>query len=318
MTTTTRCIGSLPAGERVLYRRRVLKDRAARVLVYSAFALAVIPLVSLLATMIARGAPRLFTDFPYFLTVSMNGVYGGMIAGGIYHALLGTLLITLWATLLSVPVGVLCAIYLTEYGPGRPLAKAISFFVDVMTGIPSIVAGLFAAAVFALAIGPEYRSGIIGALALAVLMIPTVVRSSEEMLRLVPAELREAALALGAPQWKVVVTIVLRTALGGLITGVLLGIARVIGETAPLLVTVGTLDKINGNVFSGRMMTLPVYVYRQYAQGAATCPAHATDCVPTITEERAWAAALVLLALVLALNLAGRTLARVFAPKGRS
>ncbi|MBD3689283.1 phosphate ABC transporter permease PstA [Nanchangia anserum] len=297
-------------------RRRKLTDALVRGGVIVAFALAVIPLVSLLATIIVRGAPRLFADFPYFLTVSMKGVFGGMDAGGIYHALLGTVLVTAWACLISVPIGILAAVFLVEYGHPRPLARALTFFVDVMTGIPSIVAGLFAAAVFALSVGPGYRAGIMGAAALSVLMVPTIVRSTEEMLRMVPSGLREAAYALGVPKWKVTVKVVLRTAFTGIITGIILGIARVIGETAPLLVTVGTFDAINTDVFNGRMMTLPVYVYRQYAMGEATCAASATSCVTSINEQRAWSAALVLLAVVVLINCGGRWLAHMFQPKG--
>lgn len=298
------------------FRRRKALDKAVRVSVIIAFLLAVIPLASLLLTIFTEGAPRLVKDFPYFLTVSMKGVFGGMDAGGIYHAILGTLLVTGWATVISVPIGVLAAVFLVEYGRPRALARALTFFVDVMTGIPSIVAGLFAAAVFALTIGPGYRAGIMGAVALSVLMVPTIVRSTEEMLRLVPNGLREAAYALGVPKWKVVIKVVVRTAFTGIITGIILGIARVIGETAPLLVTVGTFDAINADVFHGRMMTLPVYVYRQYAMGDATCAASATNCVTSINEQRAWAAALVLLLVVVLINVGGRVLAYLFQPKG--
>lgn len=306
----------LMAVDRALTRRRTFVDRIVRVVVVIAFALAVAPLISVLWTVISKGAHRLFADFPYFLTVSMNGVYGGIVAGGIYHALIGTLIITACATIISVPLGILSAVYLVEYGNKSRLAKILTFVVDIMTGIPSIVAGLFAAAAFALFIGPGYRAGIIGAVALTVLMIPTVVRSSEEILRLIPLGLREAALALGVPRWRVIVKVVLRTSAAGLVTGAILAIARVIGETAPLLVTVGTLDAINTNVFSGRMMTLPVYVYRQYAMGDATCIKGATNCLTSINSERAWAAALVLIIVVMAINVCGRVIAHIFRPKG--
>lgn len=291
-------------------RRRRAVDRTMRVVVTGAFALAMVPLVSLVWTVVAAGAERLS---PYFLAVSMRGVYGGMDAGGIYHALLGTLLVTGAATLISVPVGLLAAVYLVEYGRG-PLARAVTFFVDVMTGIPSIVAGLFAYALFALFLGPGIRMGVVGAVALAVLMIPVVVRSAEEMLRLVPNELREAALALGVPKWRTVLKVVLRTSAAGIVTGVMLAIARVIGETAPLLITLGVVDSINGDLFDGRMMTLPVYIFRQYSQGLVPCRADQLDCVPTVNLDRAWAAALVLVAIVLLLNLLARAIARRFAP----
>ena len=217
--------------------------------------------------------------------------------------------------MISVPIGLLAAIYLVEYGRG-PLARAVTFFVDVMTGIPSIVAGLFAYALFAVLFGPGVRMGIVGSVALSVLMIPVVVRSCEEMLRLVPNELREAAYALGVPKWLTVVRVVLRTSIAGITTGVMLAVARVIGETAPLLITVGVVDSINGNLFEGRMMTLPVYVYRQYSQGLVPC-SNVTDavCLPDINYDRAWAAALTLILIVMLLNLVGRLVTRWFAPK---
>lgn len=246
---------------------------------------------------------------PYFLSVSMKGVYGGMEAGGIYHAMVGTLLITLVAAVISVPLGLLVAIYLTEYAGNTKFAKLTTTLVDVMTGIPSIVAGLFAAALFTMVIGPAYRSGLMGAVALSVLMIPLVVRSSAEMLRLVPNDLREAAYALGVPKWRTVVSIVLRTSAAGLVTSVVVAIARVVGETAPLLITAGMFDAINNNVFSGRMETLPVYIYQQYTS-TVSCAAHAVNCNPTINVERAWGAALVLVFAVLVLNLAARFVAK--------
>ncbi|WP_129339065.1 phosphate ABC transporter permease PstA [Cellulomonas endophytica] len=291
--------------------RRKRADRAMTVVVALAFALALVPLVSVTWTVLSRGLERF--DL-YFLTVSMRGVFGGMDAGGIYHAILGTLLITLFATLISVPIGLLCAIYLVEYGRGR-LAKAVTFFVDVMTGIPSIVAGLFAYALFALVFGPGVRLGIAGSVALSVLMIPVVVRSCEEMLRLVPNELREASYALGVPKYLTILKVVLRTAIAGIATGVMLAVARVIGETAPLLIVAGTIDSINTNVFDGRMMTLPVYIFGQYRQGNVSCVAGAADCIPTINFDRAWAAALTLILIVMALNLLARLIARFFAPK---
>ncbi|OKL54264.1 phosphate ABC transporter, permease protein PstA [Bowdeniella nasicola] len=318
MTTETQTPSkkrSLFADSEGLQKRRAWEDRIATILVTGAFILAMIPLFSLLWVAISHGIGRLS---PYFLSVSMNGVYGGMDAGGIYHAIIGTLLVTGWATAISVPIGIFTAIYLVEYGNNSRLARMTTFFVDVMTGIPSIVAGLFAAAAFSLLVGPGYRAGIMGSVALSVLMIPTVVRSSEEMLRLVPNELREASYALGVPKWLTIVKVVLRTAAAGLTTSVMLAIARVIGETAPLLITVGVLEKINTNAFDGRMMTLPVFVYREYSQGLVPCRPDQVDCITTINYDRAWAAALVLIIIVMGLNLIARVVAHLFAPKGRS
>jgi phosphate transport system permease protein len=313
-TVTTPPSGLAPTSTRELLtrpdRRRHVTDRVMRVVVTAAFALAMIPLVSLVWIVVADGMRRLS---PYFLTVSMRGVFGGMDAGGIYHAIVGTLLVTGAATIISVPIGIMTAVYLVEYGRGH-LARWVTFFVDVMTGIPSIVAGLFAYALFAIFFGPGIRMGVVGAVALSVLMIPVVVRSTEEMLRLVPNELREAALALGVPRWRTIVKVVLRTSAAGIVTGVMLSVARVIGETAPLLITLGVVDSINYNLFEGRMMTLPVYIFRQYAQGLVPCREDQLDCIATVNFDRAWAAALVLVVIVLLLNLLARLIARRFAP----
>ncbi|WP_418275904.1 phosphate ABC transporter permease PstA [Isoptericola jiangsuensis] len=320
MTTTTPHPPTAESTERVRALLSVVDTRRKRVdvtmttLIWGAFALAMVPLVSLLWTVTSNGIGRISMDF---LTLSMRNVFGGDPNGGIYHAIMGTLIITGLAAVISVPIGILTAIYLVEYGKGW-LARSVTFFVDVMTGIPSIVAGLFAVALFTLVVGPGARFGFIGAVALSVLMIPVVVRSCEEMLKLVPNELREAAYALGVPKWLTVIKVVLRTSVAGLTTGVLLAVARVIGETAPLLVAVGVTDSINMNPFEGRMMTLPVFAYRQYSQGQAPCPAGASaTCVPDIAIQNAWAAALVLIVIVLALNLVGRLVNRWFAPKLR-
>jgi len=293
-------------------RRR--KDRFMQWLIYGAFVLAIIPLVSLVWSVLANGLGRF--DL-YFLTHSMRNVYGGMDAGGVYHALLGTVLITAMTVVISVPIGIITSIYLVEYGKGS-LARAVTFFVDVMTGIPSIVAGLFAFSLFYLVVGPQSMSGLAGAVALSVLMIPVVIRSTEEMLRLVPNELREASFALGVPKWLTIIRVVLRTAVAGITTGVMIAIARVIGETAPLLITVGATDSINRDPFHGNMMTLPVYVYRQYAAGLVPCAPGAEDCIATINYDRAWSAALVLILFVMLLNLLARGVSRWFAPKTRA
>ncbi|GAA4694554.1 phosphate transport system permease protein [Promicromonospora umidemergens] len=293
--------------------RRRRTDRIMAGLIWSAFALAMIPLVSLLWTVLFSGAGRMSVDF---LQYSMRGIFGGDPSGGIYHAIMGTLIITGCATLISVPIGILVAIYLVEYGRG-PLARAVTFFVDVMTGIPSIVAGLFAVSLFTIFFGPGARFGLIGAVALSVLMIPVVVRSCEEMLKLVPNELREASYALGVPKWLTIVRIVLRTSVAGLTTSVLLAVARVIGETAPLLVAVGVTDSINFDPSEGRMMTLPVFIYRQYSQGQAPCREDQVNCVADIALQNAWGAALTLIAIVMILNIAGRLVNRWFAPKTR-
>jgi phosphate transport system permease protein len=280
---------------------RRAKDRLVTSLVATAFVIALLPLVSLLWTVVANGMARF--DLTYF-TESMRNVIGA--GGGALHAIVGTLEVTGMAALISVPIGLLTSIYLVEYGRGH-LARGITFLVDVMMGIPSIVAGLFAYALFALISGqPGIRSGFMGSVALSVLMIPVVVRSSEEILRLVPNELREASLALGVPKWLTVVKVVLPTSLAGITTGVMLSIARVIGETAPLLIVAGFTASMNYNLFSERMMTLPVFVYTQYANQGSPASAFL---------ERAWTGALALIIIVMLLNLIGRIVARVFAPK---
>jgi phosphate transport system permease protein len=300
---------------------RRFRNGLATGLVYVAFGLALIPLVWLSWTVITKGIDRFFIDengqhnFNLdFLQQSMRGVVGGAPIGGALHAIWGTVLITLATAVISVPIGILTAVYLVEYGRGQ-LKRSVTFFVDVMTGIPSIVAGLFAYALAAIIIGPGTKTGFVGAIALSVLMIPVVVRASEEMLRLVPNELREASYALGVPKWLTVIKVVLRTAIAGLATGVTLAIARVIGETAPLLVAVGFADSMNLNLFDGRMMTLPVYIVSEWRKGDAVCNDPSAICVPEITEMRAWAAALVLILIVMTLNLIARLISRIFAPK---
>ena len=284
---------------RVVEGGRKAKDRFVTCLVHGAFLLAMVPLVSLVWTVLSKGLERLDGEF---FNSSMVGVVGP--GGGAYHAIFGTLIITGITALMSVPVGLLTAIYLVEYGRG-PLKRWITFLVDVMTGIPSIVAGLFAYALFVLFFGPGVRMGFAGAVALSVLMIPVVVRSAEEVLKLVPNELREAAYALGVPKWRTVVKVVLPTALAGLGTAVTLAIARVIGETAPLLVTVGITNATNNDPFDGRMATLPVYAYYQLTQPGVP---------PENGIDRAWTAALVLIVIVLVLNLIARLISRIFAP----
>ncbi len=292
----------LPAWSAAVEGRRKATDRLVTVMVTSAFVLALFPLVSILWTVISKGAPVLSAEF---FSYSMRNVVGE--GGGIYHALTGTLLITGAATVISVPIGLLTAIYLVEYGNDGRLSRWIRFLVDVMTGIPSIVAGLFAYALFVLFFGEGVRMGIGGSVALSVLMIPVVVRSCEEMLKLVPNELREASYALGVPKWRTITKVVLPTSLAGIVTGITLAIARVIGETAPLLIIAGMTDSVNFNLFDGRMATLPVFAYTSIRNPGVP---------PEFSLDRAWGAALVLLIIVMLLNLAARLVSYFFSPKG--
>jgi phosphate transport system permease protein len=286
---------------RVIEGPRHAVDRLATAVMTSAFCLVLLPLISVIFTVVERGWNRMDSEF---FTSSMRGVVGE--GGGVWHAIVGTLIVTGLTTLMSVPFGLFTAIYLVEYGTGR-LARAITAMVDVMTGIPSIVAGLFAYSLFVIWQGPGARSGLSGAVALTVLMTPVVIRSTEEMLRLVPNELREASYALGVPKWKTIVKVVLPTAIAGILTGVTLAIARVIGETAPLLVTAGIAQSTNLNPFSGRMTTLPVFAYYSYAQPGVP---------PENGIDRAWAAALTLIIIVAILFTVARILARILKPKG--
>lgn len=288
----------LPLWSASIEGRRAAADRLATSLVWAAFTVAMLPLVWLAITVVREGAS---TINPQFLTYSMRNVLGDA-QGGLYHALIGTLLVTGMATLISVPIGIFAAIYLIEYGRRSRTARVLTFLVDVMTGIPSIVAGLFALSLFVLLLGPTIRFGFGGSVALSLLMIPTVVRSTEEMLRLVPDDLREAALALGVPRWRVIAKVVLPTALGGIITGVVLAISRIIGETAPLLVVAGATDSVNTNLFSDRMATLPVFIYQQYSNATAKGLSYA------------WGGALVLIVIVMVLNILARVVGRLFAP----
>jgi phosphate transport system permease protein len=289
----------LPVWSLAIEGRRGATDRLMTGLIWTTFIVAIVPLASLLWRVIDQGAGRIdgtFLSYSFFKTQIDQPV-------GIYHAIIGTLLVTLGAALISVPVGVMAAVYLVEYGKKNKIAKVITFLVDVMTGIPSIVAGLFAFAVFTLIFGPAYVSGFGGSVALSLLMIPIVVRATEEMLMLVPDELREAAYALGTPKWKTIVRIVLPTALGGILTGITLATSRVIGETAPLLLIAGATDRTNMNPFDGAMTTLPVLIYGQNVRGDA--PA----------EAIAWGAAFILILIVMVLNLVARIVGKIFAPK---
>lgn len=285
----------------IIEGRRKGVDRLVTGVVVTAFAIAMVPLVSVAVTVVTNGINGISAEF---FTSSMRNVVGE--GGGALHAIVGTLMITLAAAVISIPIGIFTAIYLIEYGAGNRMARAITFLVDVMTGIPSIVAGLFAYALFALIFGPGIRMGIMGAIALSVLMIPVVVRSTEEMLRLVPNELREASYALGVPKWLTISKVVLPTAVAGITTGVMLSISRVIGETAPLLLTAGVATSVNYDLFNGRMSTLPVFAYSQYMNQGIPASAFI---------DRAWGAALVLIVIVMVLNLVARLVAKVFSPK---
>ena len=280
--------------------RRSARNRLWKTLIYAACLLAILPLASVVWTLVSKGAARLDGDF---FGSSMNNIGARDPNGGAYHAIIGTLEQVGIATLMAVPLGVLGAIYLVEYGRGK-FALTVRFFVDVMTGIPSIVAGLFILAFWVLIVSPWFNngtprfSGFAASLALTVLMLPTIVRSTEEMLRLVPGPLREGAYALGVPQWKTILKVVLPTALPGIVTGVMLAVARAAGETAPVLLVAGGAAAINFDPFAGNQSSLALYVYQQAGDASRYAP------------ERAWTAALTLVVLVLVLTIAAKLLAR--------
>lgn len=280
-------------------RSRVVKDKAFTLLTWGAFLLALVPLVSVVALVVKKGSARFDVTF---LTHSMRGVGARDATGGAYHAILGTLEQVGIASLIAIPIGLLAAVYVVEHGRG-PLVPAVRFVTDVMTGVPSIVAGLFVFTFWVLALGQGF-SGFAAALALAILMLPTVVRTTEVVLGLVPDSLREASLALGVPRWKTVLRVVLPTAMSGITTGIVLAIARVTGETAPLLLTALNFDSINTNPLKGQQAGLPSFVFAQAGQ-----PQQAA-------LDRAWAGALTLLLLVLLLNLVARLIARRTRLKG--
>jgi len=262
---------------------------------WGSFVLALLPLAWILYTVVSKGIGLVVT--PTWWRNSQRNINVTDAGGGAVHAIQGTLLQAGVTAVIAVPIGILTAIYLVEYGRGR-LAKAVSFMVDILTGVPSIVAALFIYAVWVTTFGFQ-RVGFAVALSLVLLMVPVVVRSTGEMLKLVPNELREASYALGVPKWVTVTRIVLPTALSGIITGVLLGLARIMGETAPLLILGPYTKSIATNLFNGPMPTLPTMINQDR-----------TELGITTAVERMWATALTLILLVLLLNLLGRFVAR--------
>jgi phosphate transport system permease protein len=283
--------------------RRKLTNNLATVLVSGSVLVALVPLVWVLYSVISKGI-GVVLDSTWWMN-SQSGMTAFAAGGGVYHALVGTLLQGLVCAIISIPIGVFVGIYLVEYGGGTRLGKLTTFMVDILTGVPSIVAALFIYALWVATLGFP-RSGFAVSLALVLLMIPVIVRSTEEMLRIVPMDLREAAYALGVPKWKTIAKIVIPTALSGIVTGIMLALARVMGETAPLLILVGYSQAINFDMFNGFMGSLPGMMYDQTSAGAGANP------VPT---DRLWGAALTLIVLIAVLNVGARFAAKFFAPK---
>lgn len=267
------------------YQRRKLLDKAMTVVAYLCTLAAIVPLVLVLVYVAVKGlgawSPQFFTGLPQLFGTG----------GGIYNAIIGTAIIVGLASLMGIPFGVMAGIYLAEYGNNR-LGSLIRFTADVMTGIPSIVVGIFAYALLVVNMGGF--NAFAGAFSLAILMVPIITRTTEEMIRLVPGSIREAALALGAPRWKTIMYVVVPTALGGIMTGILLSIARIAGETAPLILTILGSNFLNTKVFQGPIAALPLQIYDFSRSPYAG------------VIEAAWGASLVLVLMVLVLSLAAR------------
>ena len=286
-----------------LGRRRRVANNVVTVLVTLSMVIALTPLVLVLCSVIAKGFKAITSSV--WWTHSQAGMTAFVAGGGAYHAIVGTVLLGLVCAAIAVPIGIMVAIYLVEYGGGTPLGRLATFMVDILSGVPSIVAALFIYAMCVATLGLP-RSEFAVSLALVLLMLPVIVRATEEMLRIVPVDLREASYALGIPKWKTIARIVIPTGLSGIITGIMLALARVMGETAPLLILVGYSQAMNFNIFSGFMGTLPGMMYDQTSAGAGTNP------VPT---DRLWGAALTLIMVIAVINIGARVVAKIFAPK---
>ncbi len=282
--------------------RRRLANNVATVLVTLSTVIALTPLVLVLYSVVAKGFKMITSSM--WWTQSQERMTALEAGGGAYHAIVGTLLQGLVCAVISIPVGVMVAIYLVEYGGGTRLGRLATFMVDILAGVPSIVAALFIYALCVATLGlPRCEFAV--SLALVLLMLPVIVRATEEMLRIVPVDLREASYALGVPKWKTIARVVIPTGLSGIITGVMLALARVMGETAPLLILVGYSQVFNFDIFKGFMGSLPGMMYEQTSAGAGVSP------VPT---DRLWGAALTLILVIAALNIGARAVARIFAP----
>ena len=291
-----------PAAFQQISLGRRLTSKLAAVLVTGAFVVAVVPLVWVLVSVLQKGLRHVLSST--WWTNSLAGLTGRQFGGGMYHAIIGSLLQGLICAVIAVPIGLLVAIYLVEYGRGTRLARAVTFTVDILSGVPSIVAALFIYALWITTLGLP-RSGLAVALSLVLLMIPVVVRSSEEMLRIVPDDLREASYALGIPKWKTILRIVVPTALSGIITGIMLAIARVMGETAPVLILVGYTQYINFDPFGGNMASLPLVMAQELNTPTAA------------GEARVWGAAVTLIVIITLFNLLATLLSRLTAVKSR-
>ena len=283
-------------------RRRAVNN-VATLLVSVSMLIALTPLVWVLCSVIAQGFKAITSTV--WWSHSQAGMTPLVAGGGAYHAVVGTVLLGLVCAVISIPIGILVAIYLVEYGGNTALGRLATFMVDALAGLPSLVAALFIYATWVATLGFS-RSQFAVSLALVLLMLPVIVRATEEMLRIVPVDLREASYALGVPKWKTIARVVIPTGLAGIITGIMLAVARVLGETAPLLILVGYSQAMNFDIFNGFMGSLPGMIYNQVLDGAGVNP------IPT---ERLWGAALTLVLLIAVINIGARMAARIHAPK---
>ncbi|MGH3532553.1 MAG: phosphate ABC transporter permease PstA, partial [Mycobacterium sp.] len=274
--------------------RRRATNNLATVLVAASVVVALVPLAWVLYSVVAKGFGAVRSSV--WWTHSQADMTAFVSGGGAYHAIVGTVLQGLMCAAISIPIGVFVAIYLVEYGGGTRLGQLTTFMVDILTGVPSIVAALFIYSLCVATLGFP-RSGFAVSLALVLLMLPVIVRATEEMLRIVPVDLREASYALGVQKWRTIARIVIPAGLSGIITGIMLALARVMGETAPLLILVGYSQAMNFDVFSDFMGTLPGMMYDQTSAGAGSNP------VPT---DRLWGAALTLILLIAVINVVAR------------
>lgn len=276
----------------VSLRRRVVNSSTA-VLVAAALIVALVPLVWLIFTLVSRGISPIL-DVDWWTLPERKG--------GAANAIVGTLIQTALAALISIPLGVFVAIYLVEYSTRTsPLARFTTFMVDILSGVPSIVAALFVYAVWRTTLGLP-RMGFLVAIALVLLMVPLVVRSTEEMLKIVPQDLREASYALGIPKWLTIARIVLPTAMSGIITGIMLAVARVMGESAPVLILVGATRAMNWNAFDGNQQSLPLMMVQQYNNGPGAF-------------DQVWGGALTLVILVAIVYFGAKVFSRFTGPR---
>ena len=280
---------------------RQTSDKISTVFIYLAMVLALVPLAWVLWEVVSRGLPIILNAD--WWAKSQLGVTVGADAGGAAHAIIGTIIQALVTSIITIPIGIFVAIYLVEYAGESRLGKLTTFMVDILSGVPSIVASLFIYSLWVVMFGMN-RSGFAVSLALVLLMLPIVVRNTEEMLRVVPHDLREASYALGVPKWKTIAKIVLPTALSGIVTGIMLAVARVMGESAPMLILVATSRIINYNPFGMSQSSLPLFMLDMYKAGNTG-----------VAFDKMWGAALTLVLIIAVINIAARIVSAKFSVK---